>query len=119
MMADIVSWPGRSGTKYKTELFPIGTVFNAVSGIYILCRAGATPGSWAQLYVGEAQSLYDRLNANVAAHEGFKRATRRGATHIAVMLTYSDAERLRFETDLRHGLNPPCNAQGVPGTISG
>lgn len=115
-MADIITWPGASGTKYQTEVFPIGTTFNPVSGVYIVCKA-ATAGLWTALYVGEAQSLYDRLNAGVSAHDGYKRATRSGATHIAVMRTRSDAERLRVETDLRHGLNPPCNKQGAPSLL--
>lgn len=113
-MTAIVTWPGASGTQYKTELFPIGTQFNAVSGVYIICKAGTAPGRWKALYVGEAKSLYDRLNAGGGTHDGFVRATRSGATHIAVMRTDGDAERLRVETDLRHGLNPPCNAQPVP-----
>lgn len=111
-MAMTITWTGKSGTKYETESFPIGTKFNAVSGIYILCKV-ATPTTWTALYVGETQSLYDRLNAGASTHDGYKRATRRGATHIAVMRTTGDAQRLRIETDLRHGLNPPCNAQGV------
>lgn len=118
-MQTIVTWPGRSGSKYETVLFPFGTQFNAVSGVYIACKAGSLPGHWTALYVGEAKSLYDRLNANVAAHDGLVRAARSGATHIAVMRTSNDAERLRIETDLRHGLNPSCNRQSVPTILSG
>jgi len=110
----IVSWPGKSGTAYHTELFPLGTTFNAVSGVYIACAATSQPGRWTAFYVGEAKSLYDRLNANVSAHDGLVCASRRGATHIAAMRTNGDTERLRIETDLRHGLNPPCNKQPVP-----
>lgn len=113
MATTLITWTGRSGTLYETEAFPIGTTFNSVSGVYILCYESPV-GRWWALYVGEAQSLYDRLNANVSAHDGFERATGRGATHIAVVRTRSDAERLRIETDLRHGLNPVCNRQAVP-----
>jgi hypothetical protein len=108
-MTVVVSWPGKSGTQYRTELFPMGTKFNAVSGVYIACKAAATPGRWT--------SLYDRLNTNVAAHNGLVCAARRGATHIAVVRANGDAERLRIETDLRHGLNPPCNQQPVPARV--
>lgn len=113
-MATIVTWPGASGIKYDTEVYPLRTKFNPVSGVYIVCKPSATAGRWIALYVGEAKSLYDRLNAGVTTHDGLKRATARGATHIAVMRTNSDAQRLRIETDLRHGLKPPCNAQGIP-----
>jgi hypothetical protein len=95
----------------------MGTKFNAVSGVYIACKAAATPGRWTAFYVGEAKSLYDRLNTNVAAHNGLVCAARRGATHIAVVRANGDAERLRIETDLRHGLNPPCNQQPVPARV--
>ncbi|MDQ0313667.1 hypothetical protein J2S73_000104 [Amorphus orientalis] len=112
-MGTIVTWPGASGTSYRTELFPIGTQFNAVSGVYILC-ASTSPDRWTALYVGETQSLYDRLNANPGAHDGIVCASGCGATHIAVMRADGDALRLLVETDLRHSLNPPCNKQSVP-----
>lgn len=119
-MAVVVTWPGKSGKKYETEVFPVGTQFNPVSGVYILCKPSATfPNRWDALYVGETQSLYDRLNANASAHDGHKRASRSGATHIAVVRASGNAERLRIETDLRHGLNPPCNKQPVPATTVG
>jgi hypothetical protein len=36
-------------------------------------------------------------------------------THIAALVVAGDAERLRIETDLRHGLNPSANAQNALG----
>jgi hypothetical protein len=69
--------------------------------------------AYSALYVGEAQSLYDRLNSGRASHDGLKRATRAGATNVAVLRTYDNPYRLRVETDLRHGLDPECNRQGL------
>lgn len=111
-MADIVRWYGQSGLEYLFELFPVGTTFNPVSAIYIFCSR-VSPTNWTALYVGESESLHDRLNTGITQHSGFKRATLRGATHIAVMRTYDKSERLRIETDLRHGLKPVCNLQGT------
>ena len=61
----------------------------------------------------ETQNLKQRLNAGILGHDGHKRAKRAGMTHIAAMVVVGDAERLRVETDLRHGLLPSCNAQDV------
>ena len=111
-MATIVTWTGSSRTQYQFELYKIGQEFNPVSGVYIFCRE-TSPGSWQALYVGETQSLKDRLNTGVSNHDGFKCASRSGATHVAVRQVSGEANRLRVETDLRHGINPVCNKQPV------
>lgn len=113
-MRTIVTWTGKSGRDYEFETFPIGTQFNHVSGVYIACRQ-LLPGNFEALYVGEAQSLVDRLNTGANNHDGIKCALRNGATHIGALFVSSDTERLRIETDLRHALNPSCNRQNVPG----
>lgn len=112
-MAIQANWTGASGLPYLFEVHPIGTVFNSVSGVYIACRQIAS-GSFEALYVGETQSLYDRLNAGAKDHEGLICASRNGMTHIAARVVAGNAERLSVETDLRHGLNPSCNRQSVP-----
>ena len=62
-MAISVEWPGGIGNVYDFETHPIGTEFNPVSGVYIICRP--VPGDrWEAFYVGEAQSLHDRLNTD-------------------------------------------------------
>lgn len=115
-MGTTTFWTGRSGTSYEFYVHPIGTEFLPISGVYIFCRqvtATLLGGTYEALYVGEAQSLFDRLNSGVGNHDGFKRASREGMTHIAAMRC-SSAERLWVETDLRHGLDPICNRQSVP-----
>lgn len=112
-----VTWTGKSGTDYAFELYPSATDFFAVPGVYIVCRALQVGGvtRYEALYVGEAQSLEDRLNTNGSGHDGLKRALKMGATHIAARVVNGGAaERLRIETDLRHSLNPSCNAEPVP-----
>lgn len=113
-MAFDIYWRGASGKSYTFETFPEGTSFNAISGVYIFCRP-LSSGNWEALYVGETQSLYQRLNVGISSHDGYIRAKRLGMTHIAVLVVHGDTERLRIETDLRHGLNPSANAQSVLG----
>lgn len=112
-MADIVTWPGQNGRPYNFETYPWSTEFNPYSGVYITCRP-VLGGLWEAFYVGEAESLYDRLNSGHHDHMGLKCSAARGATHIGAMLVSGKAERLRVETELRHSLNPPCNMQNVP-----
>lgn len=111
-MAETITFVGASRASYTFDVFPDGTRFNAVSGVYVFCRR-IIFGGWEALYVGEAQSLEQRLNAGIGGHDGYKRAKTAGMTHVAAIRVSGDAERLRVETDLRHGLNPQCNAQPV------
>lgn len=117
-MANLVNWNGASGTRYTFELHLDGTMFNPVSGVYIFARQ-VSIGSFEALYVGEASSLKQRLNDGISNHDGYARAKRLGATHIAAMVVHGDAERLRVETDLRHGLDPAANRQSVPNMLTG
>lgn len=113
-MSLYVTWRGASGQSHTFETHPFGKQFNPVSGVYIFCRQ-VTSGNWEALYVGETQSLKQRLNTGINAHAGYLRASRMGMTHIAALVVAGDAERLRVETDLRHGLNPSANAQNALG----
>lgn len=109
-----VKWTGASGWSYEFGVFDLFTPFKPAAGVYILCRALQIGiGTHLEaLYVGEAQSLEDRLNTNRASHDGFQRALKMGATTICARLVPDGAaERLRIETDLRHALNPSCNAE--------
>jgi len=115
-MAFQIDWRGASGATYRFETYAAGTRFNPVSGVYILCRhLGA--GDWQALYVGETQSLEQRLNIGMAGHDGIARATRMGMTHVSVLPVYGAADRLRVEADLRHGLRPPANMQGATNAL--
>lgn len=113
-MAFSVKWLGASRRPYDFTVYPDGQAFNPVSAVYIFCRP-APGGLWEALYVGETNSLQGRLNHGIANHEGYRRAKRLGMTHIAVLTVVGDAERRRVETDLRHGLAPVANEQGVTG----
>ena len=96
---------GISGWSYDFEVFPVGTIFNAVSGVYIACRQIPT-GNFEALYVGKTQSFRDRLNAGAQNHSGLLCVARNGMTDIAALCVSGNAERIRIETDLRHALRP-------------
>lgn len=117
-MITTLYWTGKSGTPYGFHIYPVETEFIPSSAVYMLCRAFMENGiiKYGALYVGEAESLFDRLNTDVAAgrHDGYERAEQHGLTHIGLHFVSGAANRLRIETDLRHGLNPICNRQPVP-----
>ena len=112
-MNTTVTWYGKSNASYQFQLFPVGTIFYSVSGVYVACRWLPT-GQVEALYVGEAQSLKDRLNTGAKNHAGLLCAARKGMTHIGAIVVPDYAERLCIDTDLRHGLEPSCNKQSVP-----
>jgi hypothetical protein len=107
----VVRWHGISRTAYDMHLHAIGgTVHPPVGGIYIACRAAV--GGWRGLYVGEAESLYERITQRLAQHHRWKAMRAVGATHFCTLhVPDDDALRLWIETDLRHALNPVCNRQ--------
>lgn len=110
------TWHGVSGQPYLFEVHDTSTIFLPVPGVYVLCRTSpiVLGAHLEPLYVGESESLEDRLNTRRDAHEGFKRALAHGASLICTMRTSQwSTERLRIETDLRHGLNPICNLQSI------
>lgn len=107
-----VTWPGRSRREYTFELHPIGTNFLDLPGVYVFCRP-SSPGFMEALYVGETDSFQDRLHTRLVDHDGYKRACRAQASHVAVMRVGNPTQRLWIETDLRHGLDPVCNLQGT------
>ncbi|ABC91693.1 hypothetical protein RHE_CH02926 [Rhizobium etli CFN 42] len=116
-MVTKVVWSGKSGVQYTFEVYPVGQQFNPVSAVYIFCKLVGV-GLYEALYVGEAQSLVDRINTGLMNHDGYKRASRLGANFVGVMAANGDAYRLSVETDLRHGLDPVCNRQRVPSSNS-
>ncbi|WP_425092022.1 hypothetical protein [Tropicimonas sp. S265A] len=111
-MAEDITWYGESGRAYTFKCYPDGQQFNPVSAVYILCSK-QSPGVMQALYVGEAQSLQQRLNTGVSSHKGYARARDLGMTHIGVRVAASEQERLSVENDLRRGMRPPANLQGV------
>jgi hypothetical protein len=115
-MSIIVRWQGRPGRVYSFDTYPLGTRFQPFSGVYMACAFRHGTG-WTALYVGEAESFQDRLNTDLAGHDGLGRALRGGATHIGMLIVSGETNRQAIEAELRHILKPPYNAQ--PGDLFG
>jgi hypothetical protein len=99
-----------SGTTYAFEVHPLGTFFQSLPGIYVICKE-APPKTLNALYVGETHDFDNRVGEGFPTHHKWAAAIVRGATHICVMVVSGDnAARLRIERDLRHGLNPLLDA---------
>jgi hypothetical protein len=107
-----LTWRGASGTAYEFEHFKLAAVtFNPVAGVYIFCHQ-RQDGLWYPIYVGETDNFRRRLSEEFPGHHRLSDISRAGATHIcARVVAGGNAERVRIESDLRHGLNPPCNRQ--------
>ncbi len=105
-----VNWKGASGASYAFWLHPIGTNYFELPGVYVFCTLAG--GLWYAKYVGETDNFARRLSDELKSHHRWDSIRAHGATHICTRVVEGgNAERLRIETDLRHGLNPPCNRQ--------
>jgi hypothetical protein len=110
-VAPMVSWRGASLQWYEFQLHAIGTVYLERPGVYIFCRLAANE-NWDSIYVGETDNFLRRLSNELATHHRWESIRTAGATHICTLhVPAHNSLRLRIETDLRHGLNPPCNRQ--------
>lgn len=106
-MAETCTWYGDSGKGYTYTVYDMDANWNDVAGNYIY--AGKQNNGWKAAYIGQTQSLKDRLpNHNEEAC-----AKRNGATHIHAH-TNSDGESARKaeEADLIKKHQPPCNQIG-------
>ena len=101
---DTILWQGKSGTKYKYWIYPIGHSLKAEAGNYIFTKE-TQPGSWRPIYIGQTENLDERFDDHHKA--GCIRSN--GATHIHVHLNSSKPARLAEERDLILRWNPVCN----------
>jgi hypothetical protein len=108
----IVSWWGASRTKYDFELAPVWSRYKARPGVYIFCKLSAN-GGWNPVYVGQTHDFSGRIGADsLESHHRWPSIRAAGATHICTLhIPNDEALRVAVETDLIHGLNPPCNRQ--------
>src|SRR6266480_4059466 len=89
---------GKSGTKYTFQMYPLGTEFKAVGGVYIITKrtASTTGGSHSLIYIGQTGDLSERFDDHHKA-DCFKR---HGANCIGVLLEESEEKRVAIEADL-------------------
>ncbi len=103
---DRITVTGASGTQYEFEVYPWGTKFKPLGGVYLVLRKELT-GRYTILYIGQTGDLSERF-------ENHHRAgcfTRYGRTHIAIRLEGSEQRRFDIETDLIQNYKTSCNEQ--------
>lgn len=108
-------WTGQSGQQYSFQIYPVGTYFNSLPGVYVFCSVDSF-GTWSAKYVGETGDFSERLDHAPRTHHAWPLARAHGATHIgALVLNGLGGRQLRLdvETDLRHRLRPPANKQSA------
>ncbi len=106
MANETVNWPGASGTKYKYWVHSLDTTFKDQGGNYIFAKKTAS-GKWTPVYIGETESLSDRL----PNHDKLPCVRRNGGTHIHAHTSGGQRERRAEEADLLANFNPPCNKE--------
>ena len=107
MAEGTIQWTGASGKKYRYWIYKIGTSFKDSPGNYIFTKE-TSPDRWTPLYIGEAESLKERLSD----HEKMPCVTRNGGTHVHTHISSSDANvRRAEESDLLDKWDPVCNKQ--------
>jgi hypothetical protein len=100
-----IEWPGSSGGTYTYWIHEIGTAFKDSPGSYIFAKE-TSPGRWTPVYIGETNSLKDRLSN----HEKMPCVRRHSGTHVHAHTSSADGQvRREEEADLLNKWNPPCN----------
>jgi hypothetical protein len=103
--SNVVNWPGKSGTNYPYEVYPLDASFPSLPGNYIYAGTAAD-GSWVPIYVAQTRGMHQRLEGHVHAED----AMAQGATHIHVHLSNTgQAARCSEEHDLIQLWHPVCN----------
>lgn len=99
------NWPGQSGKQYKYEIYPFGTAFRPLPGLYIYAKQ-AEDGSWIPIYIAQTRDLHQRLEGHVKLED----AMATGATHLhAHYCNAGQGARCTEEQDLIHRWQPVCN----------
>ena len=99
-----VTVTGVSGTKYEFEVYPWGTQFKPLGGLYLVLRKEPT-GRYTLLYIGQTGDLSERFDN----HHKVDCFNRNGKTHIVVRLESFEQRRLAIESDLIQGNRTTCN----------
>lgn len=94
---------GASGRTYEFDVFPWGTSFKPLGGLYTVLKK--IPPNFHIHYVGQTGDLSSRFDS----HHKQSCFDRNGKTHIAVHLESSESVGLAKEADLVASYNPGCN----------
>ena len=96
---------GLSGTKYKFNIYPIGTNFKDVGGVYTYTKEN-NDDTHTLLYVGRTESFQDRLGPD---HHKYYCVIRNGGTHICTHRNDDEDVQKRIERDILQKHSTPCN----------
>jgi hypothetical protein len=99
---------GGSGKPYRFKIYPMGTRFRKISGIYVIAnRSHDVSGGYQHkiLYVGHTEDFSQPF----AEHHKAKDFADHGANCICLQADNSDQSRVEKERDLVSAFNPACN----------
>ncbi len=99
---------GKSGTAYRFRVFPLGTRFRKISGVYVIgSRLHGTNGGHqvVPLYVGHTEDFSQPFDR----HHKAKDFAEQGADCICVQRDAVEESRAAKEQDLIAALHPACN----------
>ncbi len=99
---------GRSGKAYRFKVYPLGTRFRKLSGVYVIGnRSHGTDGGrrLIPLYVGHTEDFSQPFDR----HRKAKDFAEQGANCICVQSDTLEESRLAKEQDLIAALSPACN----------
>ena len=110
-MADQLLLHDATGNKFKFYRHPIGTNYKDLPGVYAFVRDDGE--QWTIVYIGEAESLKDRLFTNLKQHHRYQCAveTEGASDFLTRTVSGTDEVRLDLETRLRQNYDPACNRQ--------
>jgi len=99
---------GKSGKSYRFKVYPLGTRFRKIGGVYVI--ASRSPGMNGRhrlvaLYVGHTEDFSQPFDRHRKARE----FTKQGADCVCLQSDDSEESRLATEQDLIDGLHPACN----------
>nr|WP_320050263.1 hypothetical protein [uncultured Desulfuromonas sp.] len=101
---DSVKAVGKSGQEYTFNVYPWGTLFKPLGGIYLVLKK-LPNGNYDVIYVGQTGDFSERFDAHHKQHC----FDRNGKTHIGIHQEGSEQRRLFKEADLIDNYNPICN----------
>jgi hypothetical protein len=99
---------GKSGKAYRFKVYPLGTRFRKLSGVYIIGnRSHGANGAreLVPLYVGHTEDFSQPFDL----HHKAKDFTQQGANCICLQSDVLEESRLAKEQDLVAALRPVCN----------
>ena len=100
---------GTSGHQYIFQVYPIGTEFKDIGGVYIFTRREMNSNGNVMhnlLYIGQTNSLPDRITR---FHHKWEGIVRNGGNCVCVYSELNHPNRNTIENDLIHNYQPPLN----------